>query len=51
MAGDHSRSVQVNAPNVVPETSSSQEVEEVLRLIKKSDYKVIDHLSHTPSKI
>ncbi|XP_050875552.1 uncharacterized protein LOC127079174 [Lathyrus oleraceus] len=35
----------------VPGTSSSQEVEELLRLIRKSDYKVIDHLSQTPSKI
>lgn len=29
----------------------SQEVEELLRIIKKSDYKVVDHLSQTPSKI
>lgn len=48
---DNSGSIQVNTPNVVPVTSSSQEVEELLRLIRKSDYKVIDHLSQTPSKI
>lgn len=29
----------------------SQEIEELLRIIKKSDYKVVDHLSQTPSKI
>lgn len=28
-----------------------REVEELLRIIKKSDYKVVDHLSQTPSKI
>lgn len=33
-----------------PETIN-QEVEELLRIIKKSDYKVVDHLSQTPSKI
>lgn len=51
--GDNSESVPVNAPkpNAVPGTSSSQEVEELLRLIWKNDYKVIDHLSHTSSKI
>lgn len=51
VVGDNSGSVQVNAFNVVPETSSSQEVEELLRLIRKSDYKVIDHQSQTPIKI
>lgn len=45
VVSDNSESVQVNTPNVVPGTSSSQEVEESLRLIRKSDYKVIDHLS------
>lgn len=29
----------------------NQEVEELLRIIKKSDYRVVDHLSQTPSKI
>lgn len=29
----------------------NREVEELLRIIKKSDYKVVDHLSQTPSKI
>lgn len=38
-------------PNVVLGTSSSQEVEDLLRLIRKSDYKVICHLSQTQSKI
>ncbi|XP_050875925.1 uncharacterized protein LOC127079584 [Lathyrus oleraceus] len=51
VVSDDSGSAQVNTPNVVPETSSSQEVEELLRLIRKSDYKVIDHLNQTPSKI
>lgn len=51
MVSDNSESVQVNTPNAVPGTSSSQEVERLLRLIRKSNYKVIDHLSQTPSKI
>lgn len=51
MVGDNSGSVQVNTSNVVPGTSSSQKVEELLRLIIKSDYKVVDRLSHAPSKI
>lgn len=51
VVGDNLGSVQVNALNVVPGTSSSQEVEELLRLIRKNDYKVICHLSQTPSKI
>ncbi|XP_050889558.1 uncharacterized protein LOC127094827 [Lathyrus oleraceus] len=51
VVGNNSESVSANAPNAVPGTSSSQEVEELLRLIRKSDYKVIDHLSQTPSKI
>lgn len=29
----------------------NQEVEELLKIIKKSDYKMVDHLSQTPSKI
>ncbi|XP_050893707.1 uncharacterized protein LOC127100532 [Lathyrus oleraceus] len=43
----------INVPQqrAVPSASSSQEVEELLRIIRKSDYKVVDHLSHTPSKI
>lgn len=51
VVGDNLGSVQVNTPNVVPGTSSSHEVEELLRLIRKSDYKVINHLSQTLSKI
>ncbi|XP_050889212.1 uncharacterized protein LOC127094416 [Lathyrus oleraceus] len=51
VVGDNSEFVPVNALNVMPGTSSSQEIEELLRLIRKSDYKVIDHLSQTPSKI
>lgn len=31
--------------------SSQKEVEKFLRIIKKSDYRVVDQLSHTPSKI
>lgn len=44
---DNLEFVPVNAPkpNAVPGTFLSQEVEELLRLIRKSDYKVIDHLS------
>lgn len=49
--GDNSGFVQFNVLNIVPGTSSSQEVKELLRLIRKSDYKVIDHLSQTPHKI
>lgn len=30
---------------------TQEEVEEFLRLIRKNDYKVIDQLNHTPSKI
>lgn len=51
MVGENLEYVPVNAPNAVPGTSSSQEVEELFRLIRKSDYKVIDHLCQTPSKI
>lgn len=35
----------------MPGTYSSQEVEELLRIIRKSDYKMVDQLSQTPSKI
>lgn len=51
VVGDNPGFVQVSTLNVVPGTSSSQEVEELLRLIRKSDYKVIDHLSQTLSKM
>lgn len=50
---DNSEYVSVNdpKPNAVPGTSSSQEVKELLRLIRKSDYKVINHMSQTPTTI
>ena len=35
----------------MPGTSSSQEVDELLRIIRKSDYKVVGQLSQTLSKI
>lgn len=44
--GSSSKTVEVPRPNV-----EDQEVEELLRITKKSDYKVVDHLSQTPSKI
>lgn len=44
--GQNSKSVEDPRQETV-----SQEVEELLRIIKKSDYKVVDHLSQTPSKI
>lgn len=31
--------------------STSDDVEEFLRIIKRSDYKVVDHINKTPSKI
>ena len=34
----------------IPETSE-KEMEEILRIIKKSDYDVVEQLGHTPSKI
>ena len=38
--------------NVVPEDSSfSRDAEELLRIIRKSDYNVVDQLGQTPSKI
>ncbi|XP_050877617.1 uncharacterized protein LOC127081402 [Lathyrus oleraceus] len=51
--GDNLEYVPVNAlkPNAIHGTSSSEEVEELLRLIRKSDYKVIDHMRQTLSKI
>ena len=35
---------------VIPETSQ-KEMEEILRIIKKSDYDVVEQLGQTPSKI
>ena len=34
-----------------PESSIGQEGEQLLRILKKSDYKVVDKLNQTPSKI
>lgn len=48
---------QIQTDRQEPETDEgvrpevNQEVEELLNIIKKSDYKVVDHLSQTPSKI
>ena len=42
----------VTQPIPIPEASSvPNEVEELMRIIKKTDYSIIDHLSHTPSKM
>ncbi|KAI5415820.1 hypothetical protein KIW84_041023 [Lathyrus oleraceus] len=35
----------------VPENSFEKDVEEFMRIIKKSDYKIVDQLNQTPSKI
>ena len=35
----------------VPESSFEEDVEEFMRIIKKSDYKIVDQLNQTPSKI
>ena len=37
-------------PLVIPETSK-KEMEEILKIIKKSDYDVVEQLGKTPSKI
>ncbi|XP_050909572.1 uncharacterized protein LOC127123393 [Lathyrus oleraceus] len=41
----------VVAPTKEPEVVQSEDVVEFLKLIKKSDYKVVDQLHQTPSKI
>lgn len=38
-------------PNTAQKANPNDEVEEFLRLIKKSDYKLVDQLNQTPSKI
>lgn len=39
-------------PNPADKASpSTQEVEELLKIIRKSDYKIVDQLGQTPSKI
>ena len=35
----------------VPEGSFEKDVEEFMKIIKKSDYKIVDQLNQTPSKI
>lgn len=44
MMADNQEYVQINVPQqtAVPSASSSQEVEELLRIIRKNDYKVVD---------
>ena len=37
-------------PLVIPETSK-KEMEEILKIIKKSDYDIVEQLGKTPSKI
>ncbi|XP_050918819.1 uncharacterized protein LOC127136279 [Lathyrus oleraceus] len=53
VVADNQETVQINVPqqNIMPSASSSPDVEELLRIIRKSDYKVVDQLSQTPSKI
>lgn len=53
LIADNQEPVQINVPqqSAVPGISSSQEVDELLRIIRKSDYKVVGQLSHTLSKI
>ncbi|XP_050919635.1 uncharacterized protein LOC127137195 [Lathyrus oleraceus] len=41
----------VVAPTIEPEVVQSEDAVEFLKLIKKSDYKVVDQLHQTPSKI
>ena len=42
----------VTQPIPIPEASSvPDEVEELMRIIRKSDYSIIDQLSFTPSKM
>lgn len=48
-----SKGKQVVSPGQVPPQNKyvSEDIEEFLRIIKKSDYKVVDQLNQTPSKI
>ena len=39
------------AKKFVMEEPSTQEMEEILKIIKKSDFKIVEQLGHTPSKI
>ena len=42
---------QTEVPKEVAEDTSKQEMEEILKIIKKSDYNVVEQLGQTPSKI
>src|ERR1051325_2174076 len=42
---------QTEVPKEVVEDTSKQEMEEILKIIKKSDYNVVEQLGQTPSKI
>ena len=37
--------------DIAIEDQSSQEMEEILKIIRKSDYKIVEQLRQTPSKI
>ena len=39
------------AQKEAPEGSFEKDVEEFMKIIKKSDYKIVDQLNQTPSKI
>ena len=39
------------APKTTAVEASQQEMEEILKIIKKSDFNVVEQLGHTPSKI
>ena len=42
---------QTEAPKTITVEASKQEMEEILKIIKKSDYNVVEQLGQTPSKI
>ena len=45
-------SAETGAPKeITAEDTSKQEMEEVLKIIQKSDYKIVEQLGQTPSKI
>ena len=39
------------AKDIITEEPSTQEMEEILKIIRKSDYKIVEQLGQTPSKI
>ena len=43
--------VQTKAHSESISEASKKEMEEILKIIKKSDYNVVEHLGQTPSKI